>query len=250
MKKRTLIYSAILATTALAAPAQATGLLNAKANAHAKSSASVGDISQGQNQGQKQGQSQGQVQGQVQGQNQGQGQGQNQSQVDNWSMNQNFESRPSGPSIAAGLAGLPGFSNSGLMNACAGAEAYTFSLGGSVGLAGGQVSGAGGIIGWGDSSVVTIVPCEIRESVVLLGEAGYDKAAVAVACLHPYMKAGLEVQQPGLCGGAVPGALPDVAKAATEIRFTDTVAEQRMAKGCEHGLHPTFNRCFNPDFDT
>jgi len=242
MKKRTLIYSAILATTALAAPAHAVGLPNA--NAKAKASASIGDI----NQGQKQGQNQGQAQGQIQGQHQGQGQ--NQSQVDNWSMNQNFESRPSGPSIAAGLMGAPGFSNSGLMNACAGAEAYTFSLGGSVGLAGGQVSGAGGIIGWGDSSVVSIVPCEIRESVVLLGDAGYDKAAVAVACLHPYMKVGLEVQQPGVCGGAVPDAMPNVAKAPTEVRFTDTVAEQRVANKCEHGLHPTFKRCFNPDFDT
>ena len=175
---------------------------------------------------------QGQLQGQKQSQRQNQRQFQGQGQQQKWTQNQTFESRPDGPSIGIGLAGLPSFSNSGIMNACAGAEAWTFSVGGSVGLAGGQISGAGGLIGFGDSNVVTIVPCEIRESVVLLGEAGVDTAATAVACLHPYMKIGLEAQMPGICGG-VPSAPP-------AIKVTASNPPERSGYEGTGSKHPDF----------
>ena len=112
-----------------------------------------------------------------------------------------IDSRPSGPSIAIGLAGLPSFSNSGIRNACGGLEAWTGSIGGSVGLSGGQISGSGGLLGFGDSTMNALILCEIRESVAQLGDANVPLAATAAACLHPVMAFGLEYAKPGTCAG-------------------------------------------------
>lgn len=142
---------------------------------------------------------------QRQKQQQGQAQGQYVDNADSFNSTINFDSRPNGPSLATALAGLPSFANAGNRNACAGSEAWTGSIGGSVGLSGGQISGAGGLLGWGENDVIEIEGCEKREATALMWEMGLKEGAIAVACTHKYMAIGVNKQFPGTCasGGTV-----------------------------------------------
>jgi hypothetical protein len=201
----------------------------------------VNDKSVHQKQGQQQ--QQGQQQGQIL--NNRTTQANKQSNKQSLNNTNRFEDRRQIPGIAIAAPSFGSSVSDGFLNACAGSEAWSVSLGASFVIPGGGAPIAGGI-GGGSNDIVTINLCEVREVAHMIamrmeGDTA-EKLWHSAMCHHPtYLRAAASI---GL-------VCPPVQSYSMEVATQETIQSENIqlaSSGCEYGRNE-WGRCVNPDLD-
>ena len=170
-------------------------------------------------------------------QKQGQRQGQEQELNNNPTTTQTteFNDRRQVPSVGGGAPSFGAAVSDGYLNACAGSEAWSIDFrAGFVIPNSGAPLGIG--VGGGDSELVTINLCEVREAAHMVGMRldGEDaeKLHHAIMCQHPSYRTG--VQAIGMtCPTIQPYSMEVALGDQTEVVTTTTTTRVAQAPGCE-----------------